>query len=80
VIDDIHQDTVTNASRPEFYVCIPRIRRDNPLYGLILSRYMELAVRTDVSPDTMIGALRSAITKGESAPGNWRVQHDERGL
>lgn len=63
VIEDIHQDTVTDASRPEFYVCIPQIQRDNPLYGLILSRYMELAVRTETLPDAMIGELRRAITK-----------------
>jgi predicted permease len=63
VIDDIHQDAVTDASRPEFYVCIPQIRRDNPLYGLILSRYMELAVRTEGSPDAMIRELRGAIAK-----------------
>ena len=66
MIDDIRQDAVTDASRPEFYVCIPQVRRDNPLYGLILSRYMELAVRTEVSPDAMIGELRGAIAKANS--------------
>jgi predicted permease len=66
VIDDIRQDAVTDASRPEFYVCIPQVPRDNPLYGLILSRYMELAVRTEISPDAMIGELHGAITKANA--------------
>jgi predicted permease len=63
VMNDIRQDTLTDPSRPEFYVCLPQVTRDNPLYRAILSRYMELAVRTEVQPDAMIGELRSGIAQ-----------------
>jgi predicted permease len=61
VIDDIHQDAVTNPSRPELYVCIPQVAPDTTLYKALLSRYMELAVRTEAQSGPMIGELRSAI-------------------
>ena len=66
VMEDIRQDWVFAPSRPEFYVCLPQVKHDNALYGLIVSRYMELAVRTEVQPDTMIGELRGAI--GQANP------------
>jgi putative ABC transport system permease protein len=66
VIDDIHQDTLTDASRPEFYLCTPQIARDNPLYLAIVSKYMELAIRTEVAPGTMVAQLRRQI--GEVNP------------
>jgi predicted permease len=61
VIDDIHQDSLTDASSPEFYLCIPQIARDNPLYLTIVSKYMEIAIRTEVAPGTMIAELRRQI-------------------
>lgn len=63
VIDDIRQDSVTHASMPELYICIPQVMRDNPLYRPIVSKYMELAVRTEVQPDAIIGELRRVITQ-----------------
>ena len=63
VMDDIHQDAVLAASKPEFYICIPQVARDNPLYRALLSRYMELAVRTEVRPDAMIADLRRKISE-----------------
>jgi predicted permease len=63
VIDDIHQDSVTNASRPELYLCVSQIVRNSPLYQPIVSKYMELAVRTELSPDAMIAELRRAIVQ-----------------
>jgi predicted permease len=63
VIEDIHQDSVSAASTPELYICIPQIARDNPLYRPLLGRYMELAVRTEVRPDAMVEVLRSEIAK-----------------
>jgi predicted permease len=63
VIDDIHQDTLTDASRPEFYLCTPQIARDNPLYLAIVSKYMELAIRTEVAPGTMVAQLRRQIAE-----------------
>jgi ABC-type antimicrobial peptide transport system permease subunit len=62
-MDDIRQDDVSAASKPEFYVCIPQVARDNPLYRALLSRYMELAVRTEVRPDAMIADLRRKISE-----------------
>lgn len=62
VIDDIHQDSVTNASMPELYLCVSQIAPKNPLYGIV-SKYMELAVRTELPPDAMIGDLRRAIVQ-----------------
>jgi predicted permease len=66
VIDNIHQDAVADASQPELYICITQVGRDNPLYRALLSRYMELAVRTQVRPDAMIGELRRMI--GQANP------------
>lgn len=63
VIDDIHQDSLTDASSPEFYLCIPQIARDNPLYLSIVSKYMEIAIRTEVAPGTMIAELRRQIAQ-----------------
>jgi predicted permease len=63
VIDDIHQDTLTDASRPEFYLCTPQIARDNPLYLAIVSKYTELAIRTEVAPGTMVAQLRRQIAE-----------------
>jgi predicted permease len=63
VIDDIRQDSLTDASRPEFYICIPQIARDNPLYLTIVSKYMEIAIRTEVAPGTMIAELRRQIAE-----------------
>lgn len=63
VMDDIHQDSVSAASRPEFYVCILQIARNNPLYRPLLGRYIELAVRTEVQPDAMVTELRHKIAE-----------------
>lgn len=63
VIDDIKQDTLTDASSPEFYLCINQIPRDNPLYLTIVSKYMEIAIRTEVAPGTMIAELRRQIAE-----------------
>ena len=63
VMDDVHQDAVSTSSKPEFYVCIPQVARDNPLYRPLLSRYMELVVRTEVRPDAMIADLRRKISE-----------------
>jgi len=61
VIDDIHQESVAEPTRPEIYICIPQVASNTTLYKALLSRYMELAVRTEADPATMIGALRRTI-------------------
>jgi predicted permease len=63
VIDDIHQDSLTETSRPEFYICIPQVARDNPLYLTIVSKYTEIAIRTEVAPGTMVAELRRQISE-----------------
>jgi putative ABC transport system permease protein len=63
VMDDIHQETVAAPSRPELYICIPQVSRDNPLYRATLSRSMELAVRTEATPKAMIAELRRNIAE-----------------
>jgi ABC-type antimicrobial peptide transport system permease subunit len=63
VIDDIRQEAVTDPSRPELYVCISQVARDTTLYKALLSRYMELAVRTKAQPEAMIGQLRRSIAE-----------------
>ena len=63
VMDDVHQDAVAAASKPELYVCITQVARENPLYRALLNRYMELAVRTEVRPDAMVGELRREIAE-----------------
>lgn len=63
VIDDIHQDSLTQKSMPELYLCISQIALNNPLYRPIVSKYMELAVRTELPPDALIGELRRAIVE-----------------
>jgi predicted permease len=63
VIDDVRQDSLTEASRPEFYLCIPQIARDNPLYSAIVSKYMEIAIRTEVASGTMVAELRRQIAE-----------------
>jgi hypothetical protein len=63
VMDDVHQDAVSALSKPEFYICISQVKRDNPLYRPLLGKYMELAVRTEVRPDAMIADLRRKISE-----------------
>lgn len=63
VIDDIHQDAVSTPSKPEFYVCMRQVAIDNPLYRPLLSRYMELVVRTEIQPDAVIADLRHKISE-----------------
>ena len=61
VLDDIHQDAVAEVSRPEFYLCMNQLQPSNSLYLPLIGRFMELAVRTQTSPDAMIPELRHAI-------------------
>lgn len=61
VIDDVHQDDLTNASKPEFYLCLAQIEPNHPLYRPMLSRYMQLVVKTETAPEPMIRTLRRGI-------------------
>ncbi|WP_035355869.1 ABC transporter permease [Edaphobacter aggregans] len=61
VIEDIHQDSVEDPSRPELYVCLAQLRPENSLYVPLIGRVMELAVRTHTAPGAMIPELRHRI-------------------
>ena len=61
VIEDIHQDGVAEASRPEFYLCMSQLPADHPVYRALPGRFMEVAIRTEAAPDVMIPALRRRI-------------------
>jgi predicted permease len=61
VIDDVHQDDLTNASQPELYLCTAQITPNHPLYKAMQSRYMQLVVRTEIAPNAMIAELRRGI-------------------
>jgi predicted permease len=61
VMADIHQDTIAEPSRPEFYVCMAQLQPDNPLYRPLIGSLMELAVRTEMPPAVVIPELRRKI-------------------
>ena len=61
VIEDVHQESVAEASQPEFYLCISQVGPDQQIYKALLGRFMQVAVRTEAAPDAMVAALRRAI-------------------
>ena len=61
VIDDIHQDDLTNESQPELYLAMTQIGPDYPLYKAMLSRYMQVVVRTETPAQAMVAELRRGI-------------------
>lgn len=61
VIGNIHQDSVTKPSEPEFYLCMSQLGPDNSTYRALLGRVMEVAVRTDSAPNVLIPELRKRI-------------------
>jgi predicted permease len=61
IMEDIHQDAITEPSRPELYVPMSQLQRDDPAYRVLLGSFMELAVRTEISPAVVIPELRREI-------------------
>jgi predicted permease len=77
VLEDVHQDTVAEPSRPEIYVCMSQLRPDSALYTPLIGRNMQLAVRTRTAPEAMIPELRRAIREENSnlAPGEFTTMN-----
>ncbi len=65
VIDDVRQDSVVRESQPEIDVCIPQITPASGFYRVTEGLAMNLAVRTDRSPASLIPDLRE-IFRGAS--------------
>jgi hypothetical protein len=58
VLDDERQESVLEQSRPEIEVCIPQITPDSMFYRTAEGLAMNLAVRTERSPTSIIPELR----------------------
>jgi predicted permease len=58
VLDDERQESVLEQSRPEIEVCIPQITPDSMFYRTAEGLAMNLAVRTEQSPTSIIPELR----------------------
>jgi predicted permease len=63
VIDDERQVSVAKPSRPEIEVCIPQITPETGFYKGAEGVAMDLAVRTQLSPSTILPELREAMRK-----------------
>jgi ABC-type antimicrobial peptide transport system permease subunit len=63
VIEDVHQDSVAEASLPEFYLCMSQVAPDQQIYRALLGRFMQVAVRTEIAPDVLIPELRQGIQR-----------------
>jgi predicted permease len=61
VLDDIRQEKAATPSQPEIYLPIQQLPSGKPLSLALTGRFMELAVRTQASPEAMIPELRRAI-------------------
>lgn len=61
VIDDERQVSISQPSQPEIEICIPQITPDTLAYQAIEGLNMELAVRTDRSPASIIPELRELM-------------------
>jgi predicted permease len=66
VLDDVRQLSVAEPSQPELYIPLAQIAPDSVLYGPLVSRYLQLAVRTQTAPAAMIPELRRAIRQENS--------------
>jgi predicted permease len=61
IIDDERQVSISQPSQPEIEICIPQITPDTLAYQAIEGLSMELAVRTDRSPSSIIPELRELM-------------------
>jgi predicted permease len=60
VIDDVKQTKLDLPTRPEVYSCSRQLKLDGAFYG-IATAFTQLAVRTELPPETMIEPIRNAI-------------------
>jgi len=61
VLDDERQLSIAQQSQPEIQVCIPQITPDTGFYKGAEGLGMDLVVRTERSPSSIIAELRSAM-------------------
>jgi predicted permease len=61
VMDDFHQAAVNKPSAPEIDLCASQLRPTDGFYQPTMLAHVELAVRTDRDPQTMIGDIRRAL-------------------
>jgi len=61
VLDDERQVSIARESRPEIEICIPQITPDTLAYQSVEGLNMDLAVRTDRSPSSIIPELRELM-------------------
>jgi hypothetical protein len=61
VLDDERQLSVADQSQPEIQVCIPQITLDTDFYRGAEGWGMDLIVRTERSPSSIIAELRSVM-------------------
>jgi predicted permease len=61
VLDDERQVSIARQSQPEIEICIPQITPDTLAYQSVEGLNMDLAVRTDRSPSSIIPELRDLM-------------------
>jgi putative ABC transport system permease protein len=61
VLDDERQVSIAKESQPEIEICIPQITPDTLAYQSVEGLNMDLAVRTDRSPSSIIPELRELM-------------------
>jgi predicted permease len=61
ILDDERQVSIDKQSQPELQICIPQITPDTLAYQSVEGLSMDLAVRTDRSPSSIIPELRDLM-------------------
>ena len=61
VLDDERQVSIARESQPEIEICIPQITPDTLAYQSVEGLNMDLAIRTDRSPSSIIPELRELL-------------------
>ncbi len=61
VLDDEHQVSVAEQSQPEIEVCLPQITPDSGFYKFAENMAMDLAVRTERDPASIVPELRAIM-------------------
>jgi predicted permease len=61
VVGDTHQDTQSNAVRPEIDLDYQQLTADDEIAKYILGMFGRVVLRTSIEPESLISALRSQI-------------------
>ena len=69
VLNDERQVSIAEQSQPEIEVCLPQIRPDSGFYNFAEGMAMDLAVRTDRSPSSIIPQLRQLMRNASPGAG-----------